>query len=59
MKETSKLENTTDEEAREEFVKFLELEDAAKYRKKIKGLHLPFNTHDKISSQERESGDKD
>jgi len=41
------LQQTQTEQIDEEFVRFLQLDSARKYRKKIKGYVMAFNTHEK------------
>ncbi|CDW72863.1 UNKNOWN [Stylonychia lemnae] len=51
------LEQKSEEESREDMMNFLECQDPAKYRKKIKGFHLPFNSRDKVKTTQQQHED--
>lgn len=48
------LENKTDDDCREDILNYIECHDANKYRKKIKGFHIPFNIRDKLKTQDED-----
>lgn len=52
MKEA--LESKSDDDCKEEILNYIECHDSSKYRKKIKGFHIPFNIRDKVKTTEEE-----
>eukprot|EP00826_Nyctotherus_ovalis_P062863 TRINITY_DN916_c0_g1_i8.p1 TRINITY_DN916_c0_g1~~TRINITY_DN916_c0_g1_i8.p1 ORF type:complete len:651 (-),score=137.77 TRINITY_DN916_c0_g1_i8:904-2856(-) len=58
LREIEKLEKCSDEERRKALYEHMEIENPGKYRKKMVGMVLPFNTHDKEFRIPQDSGRK-